>query len=1163
MLCLKGTAVRTHIGLTVCVAVLLAASVLAADSDRSEDDIRWRKKMGWNKQVHGVHLGEKVEDLIARVPYAYYPYTNELEVLFDYPSAVKLLPEDTSAPAEMPPEMTIRVLPEESHDVLWSGTVELDEAGRGQGLFTLPELPTGTFRVEYEFGGTTLRASRNFTRSYFAFEHNDIGEIHAVYSPFTPVKVDDNRVSVVNRTYAINEVGLFDSVVSKGRELLADPMQLVVETTDGKRVEWKTGWFSDGVKGEAIHPDTALFETTAKSRDFGVQSAIRIEEDGCAKVEMTLKPKSRRRKGIRRAWIEMPLKESEAPLCHLVGMNSMRHNYAGEVPRGGKVTWINQAWRPARFDVQPFEGDPPASYEVWNARQLMHWHSQRWNFAPYVWLGAAERGLAWFGDHTAGYATDGKRGIQRLRIEPGKVVLRVELIQQPVTLDAPRTFVFGLQASPTKPMKQGWRGYNVPGGGGMAVNVWGGYNCAWHYPDPKEWRIVEEIVSARNPEVGPKNEEFRAFFEQMNAKRQFPDLKVHGRETWMENVLGFAGRAGRNPNGITVYYEEFQTSGHHPESYEYMDEWDLDSWCRYRKHDYHWQNRGKKAWGPQARTANQESWRDFAVYYADQWMRRGVGIYYDNTPPRPDYNHFNLREKGVSWQNCIWGHRKYFRRVWKRSRQLMAKGMTPIDPLTRGTDNERRMRLHTVGHVTNCQVLPFTTWWDATLGVEQPGQWIPENGPSAEQKRRQVEERGFVILPTPKKGKRGSPLPLPPDYLRAMTMGRMAGLIPHYRHALRSEDAFGGLGISYGATGRPKEEILDHRRLSDKAMGLVHEVRGGGNPYKHDGIRTLMAAFGEYGYGTPGVTVHNYWAKNPRLTVDNPDIKWIVLEKPDHPILVLLQSYRAEATRCKIDLPEGAATLDLFTRRLQSSDQPVLFEADYGTRLLLIAESKQRLQPLAWDEGVLLQADFEFGLPPGWRSRGPARPRIVADAESPGNHLLRITHGHPSRNGISGTIHGDYALSFRFRLPEVAGKPPYPQFYGFLQLIHRRTAGWPKQNGQALGMGIRNNPKGEPELAMSFTTYRNGEKEQFENVTTNRLNEVGSLVPLDTEWHTVAIIVRGDRHKLSIDGHEVFSGESDVTDGGRLKLGPGWCSRWEDRPPYVEVDDLVCRELDD
>jgi hypothetical protein len=149
---------------------------------------------------------------------------------------------------------------------------------------------------------------------------------------------------------------------------------------------------------------------------------------------------------------------------------------------------------------------------------------------------------------------------------------------------------------------------------------------------------------------------------------------------------------------------------------------------------------------------------------------------------------------------------------------------------------------------------------------------------------------------------------------------------------------------------------------------------------------------------------------------------------------------------------------------------------------------------------------------------------------------------------------GDYQLSFRFRLPELTSKPAYPGFYGVLQLLHRQVGGWPKQHGQALALGIQQDAKGQPTLAMTYTTLREGKGEAFGNVTTDRRKETGTCVPLDTAWHTVTLGVRGRRHTISIDGVELFSGDTDVTDGGALVLGPGW-GDWS--PGYVDIDDLV------
>jgi hypothetical protein len=1018
------------------------------------------------------------------------------------------------------------------------------------------------------WGGATLAAAKTFRRTHFAWEGCTYGLEHKVYAPFEPVRVDGRTVTVVGRTYTLNAQGLFDSVVSQGRELLAAPMQFVVELADGRRVQWREGarWFSRGVRGAAPHPDLARFETAARTDGFLLTGVVAVEEDGCARIALTLTPEGRHLTPVRRVWLEIALKDAEVPLCHLVGMNSMRHNYAGAVPRGGTVTWIQQPWRPARFAVEPFAaGQTPDSYEVWDATKNMHWGGQRWNFAPYVWLGAEERGLAWFGDHTGGYVTESGRGIQRLAIEPGRVVLRVELIQRPVALREPHTFEFGLQASPTKPMRPDWRGHTVPGGGGMSVVVWGGFNCADKVPANQDWTIVDKVMEGAHtgkPDYAWFAEYAKTHTTIVNdgggAKpgtlRRVPleQAKANG-QPWLTALNHFVGRAAalRPGEGITVYYEEHQTNGAYPEVAEFMDEWSDGTWARYRYFEH------PRTWGPEIRSANPASYRDFAVFHANEWMRRGVGIYYDNTYPMTDYNRVRLRDRGLAWSSSLWGHRDYYKRVWKRSRELMLSGESPRP-------------LHTVGHVTNCQVLPYTTWWDATLGVESPGHWLPDEEPTAEQRRKTLDEWGFLILPTPQKGKSGTALPYPPDYLRAMECGRMAGLTPHYRHALRGEDAFGGLGIGYGATDRPESEIIAHRQLSDKAMGLVHEIRGGGSPYDHDGIRTLLAAFAEFGYGRPGVRVHNYWDNPPFLKTDNPAVTWIALARETDSglatrdprpatatALVLLQSYAAAACETRLVLPPGTTVLDLFSRRLQNAAEPIAFPADYGTRLLLLGPPPA-LAPLAWADDVLLQADFEFGLPPGWRSHGGGAPRIVADSAAPGNHVLRIAPGHPSQNFISGTARGDYELSFRFRLPPLAAKPPHREFYGFLQLLHRQAAAWPKQTGQTLALGIGLDADAMPALAVRYGVRRDGQEEAFSGVTSDRLNEAGRLVPLGTGWHTVRLAVRGTRHTLSLDGLDLFSGETDVSDGGALVLGPGWSS-WADGIPFVEVDDLVCR----
>ena len=65
-----------------------------------------------------------------------------------------------------------------------------------------------------------------------------MGKDLAVYLPFQPVKVEDRAAEVVLRTYIMNGFGLWDSVKSQGKEVLAAPIRLRVETVAGEQ-DWR------------------------------------------------------------------------------------------------------------------------------------------------------------------------------------------------------------------------------------------------------------------------------------------------------------------------------------------------------------------------------------------------------------------------------------------------------------------------------------------------------------------------------------------------------------------------------------------------------------------------------------------------------------------------------------------------------------------------------------------------------------------------------------------------------------------------------------------------------------------------------------------------------------------------------------------------------------
>ena len=127
-------------------------------------------------------------------------------------------------------------------------------------------------------------------------------------------------------------------------------------------------------------------------------------------------------------------------------------NVAGKLPDGGKISWIldkefcGKYWNPPRWKA----GAGPRDGVLWTSQQTCGWTS--WNLLPYIWLGGAERGLAWFADNDKGWILDNTAPCQTVSRENGKSVLRVYLVKRPAKLQGRRRIVFGLQASPTRPM---------------------------------------------------------------------------------------------------------------------------------------------------------------------------------------------------------------------------------------------------------------------------------------------------------------------------------------------------------------------------------------------------------------------------------------------------------------------------------------------------------------------------------------------------------------------------------------------------------------------------------------------------------------------------------------------------------------------------------------
>jgi hypothetical protein len=910
-------------------------------------------------QQEGVHLtgaagGE--EALGQACMFGYYPSLGKLEVRVDLASVTHPAAWDQYDWADI----TVRGL---------AGATPLAQekcklaGGVGEAVLNLPRLADGSYELLVVLGRDSLSTKKRFKQKNYPWLGNKLGLSRQVYPPFLPIRVAGKEAHVVLRVYRMNGFGLWDSVVSEGHELLAAPLALHVLTEKGEE-SWR---FKEG-RWVSVEADRVVYEAEAEARVVRVRTVSSIEYDGCMKVEMELLP-GRQREKIQRLWLEMPIVDREAALFHYVTIPDIRRNYAGATPRGGKITW---GPRPKGPFAPEWKAEPGSEDGVlWTCQDTRPWKQLfKADFVPYIWLGGGERGIAWFGENPRGYVLDSAGTVQKLERRGERLYLRVDFINKPWVLEEGRRVVFGLQASPTRPMPKDWRANlavtALPAGGDMCC--WGGYIWADKYPDNHDFHVVDEILKVRRTKALD-----RTIFEQLDRQRPDAWKRVY-RSTWLDYVLGAAminqsmprewkeassgvilgavmaplryhvdtqyNDAGR-PEGaqrtnpiwetasrenlypervaskivgapLAIYMEGHGTDITTEEWEVYQDEWRAERFVPKRTEII-----GQMQ--PRAMSIGQaitSSYRDFMLYYANEWMKRGVSIYMDNVFFMDVHNPMTstayLDEKGdLQPAATIWDQREYYKRIWTLAQEWNRKE-TPY-PIT------------ITHHITNTLILPFHTWNNATLDLEWTWwrDWTWANNASPE-----------------------GPVPFPAELVLTESSGRQVGSYPHILESLtsiRGNTWFKG----------PNPQLV----RMEWGMRLVHEAMRWLFPFENRAVfepaRAMEKKLWEFGYGTDDCAVTNYWADDPAIVVSDPQTKWLLLaRKRDAKLFLALQSYRKEDARVDVQVDTerlgfspSATAFDVETGaevRVENTDKvhlKVLLEGPYGTRALIMGKT--------------------------------------------------------------------------------------------------------------------------------------------------------------------------------------------------------------------------------
>ncbi len=530
--------------------------------------------------------------------------------------------------------------------------------------FKLADLAEGEYTVTAFFNKHKEPIVKKYNREKYVWEGNKIGITEKIYFPFTPVIATATATEVVGREYGIGDLGLWNSVKSLDKEILASPIVLRVNNErilKGKAKEVSSTPME--VTREAIAEDTAV---TVKAHTV-------TEIDGVMKLVLTLMPGTEKAE-LKHLSLDIPLKNKYAPLWHAV-TTAIRVNPLGKTPAGEGVVWDSR-----KFPNGDWIG----------------------NFIPYIWLGGVQRGLCVFANNDKGWVLDYNdknefSPSQELIREGDKITIRLNLVQKPITIDKPRIITIGLMASPGKPIPyKDWRGITAWGtnlGEGfehlprhffdMGWSVETVYSAA--YPYNRDYSVYEAAMKLPGTPGGDMvlQKGWDVFFEDYKKRNGLDkpiDQLTSEQKFALQRTSGNRGNRTEhyNANYWDEYHRDFQG---HPETKVYNGEWGNNM---------------------------SRSRQDFRCYYGAETVKRGIGLYFDNIFPHMNKDKiisdaYEISGLGIQPSANLWEQRDYHRRIWNIHREFGA------------AFNNKPMSMM---HMTNTDLIPVLTWNDMNVDLE-------------------------------------------------------------------------------------------------------------------------------------------------------------------------------------------------------------------------------------------------------------------------------------------------------------------------------------------------------------------------------------------------------------------------------------------------------------
>ena len=355
---------------------------------------------------------------------------------------------------------------------------------------SLTKLPMAGISVgRYDVVVTVLDGDATVGEAKIAFDRRDepwqgnaIGRSDKILPGWTPIEVTGRKLACWGREVSFEGTLFPSEIVSRAAALLSSPIRLAA-TVDGRPVEWEDVSFE--ITGQT--PARVDFVTSTRSEHLRIENTAYLEYDGMFLFSMKIVPAGDRVRVDSLALV-IPFADQRAIFFH---QPSEFPAYGGRVPQGNGVVWQRR-------------------------------------FAPYMWVGDYDRGLTWFAEDCAEWNIVDPTGTLELARSGDTLEWQIRIADGPLTIDAPRTVVFGLQPTPVKPMPEGWR-LCRPG------IAWTNPDTTTHFGYPE---APDPAYIKRNTDTAHQHgERVLPYMHPVRVGEMTPEWQFYGRDWAMPGVI--------------------------------------------------------------------------------------------------------------------------------------------------------------------------------------------------------------------------------------------------------------------------------------------------------------------------------------------------------------------------------------------------------------------------------------------------------------------------------------------------------------------------------------------------------------------------------------------------------------------------------------------------